>query len=235
MLNLHFLPANINPGLFGIIAGLAVVCVVHGPIFVLMLTMLTAARSGSYERRSANSRKVYRPPFAVAYGIIGALLYSTYAVAIWPHSMLAPVFQRWAMPGHPGLWRDLLLAVCAIGLAFGGAALWLRCYALTLNLQERTYRSVDSGGLSLKTRSGSWQDIAGVHVYSNNDRTAGASFVYFVGLKLHNNRKIYSVLGGFRHREQAKAFAAKAAQELSLPLISDTWQQARKGQRRRGF
>lgn len=240
MLNLDFLPANINPALFGIIAGVVIACQCWGPVVALCFAMLTAARSGSYERRSANSRKVYRPPFAVAYGIVGFLLYSAYMVAIYmvailPHSMLAPVFQRWAAPGHPGLGQDLLLALCVVGSAFGGAVLWLRCYALTLNLQERTYRSVDSGGLSLKTRSGSWQDIAGVNVYSNNDRTADASFVYFVGLKLHDNRKIYSVLGGFKHREQAKAFAAKTAGELGLPLISDTWHQAKKGRRRRGF
>ncbi len=234
MLNLHFL-SGLNPALVGIIGGVVVGCQVHGPIFVLMLAMLRAARSGSYERRSANSRKVYRPPFAVACGIVAFMLYPVYMAAILPHSMLAPVFQRWAAPGHPGLGRDLLLALCAAGLAFGGAVLWLRCYALTLNLQERTYRSVDSGGLSLKTRSGSWQDIAGVQIYSNNDRSLDKRIVYFVGLKLHDNRKIYSVLGGFRHREQAKAFAAKAARELGLPLISDTWQQARKGQRRRGF
>lgn len=235
MLNLDFLPANINPALFGIIAGVVVSCQVWGPVVALCFAMLTAARSGSYERRSANSRKVYRPPCAVAYGIVAFMLYSAYTVAIWPHSMLAPIFQRWAAPGHPGLWRDLLLAACAIGLAFGGAVLWLRCYALTLNLQERTYRSVDSGGLSLKPRSGSWQDIAGVHIYSNNPRSADSSFVYFVGLKLHDNRKIYSVLGGFRHREQAKAFAAKMARELGLPLISDTWHQVKKGRRRRGL
>ena len=234
MLNLHFL-SGLNPALVGIIGGIVISCLLWGPVVALCFAMLTAARGGSYERRSTNSRKVYRPPFAVAYSIVGFLLYSAYLVAIRPDSILAPVFQRWAAPGHPRLWRDLLLAVCAIALAFGGAVLWLRCYALTLNLQERTYRSVDTGGLSLKVRSGSWQDIAGVHVYSNNDRTAGASYVYFVGLKLHDNRKIYSVLGGFRHREQAKAFAAKMARELGLPLISDTWQQARKGQRRRGF
>lgn len=232
---LHFLPANINPGLFGIMVGVVVVCQVWGPVVALCFAMLTAARGGSYERRSANSRKVYRPPSVIAYGSVMFMLYPVYAAATLPHSVLAPVFQRWAAPGHPGLWRDLLLPVCAIGLAFGGAVLWLRCYALTLNLQERTYRSVDSGGLSLKPRSGSWQDIAGVHVYSNNDRTAGASFVYFVGLKLYDNRKIYSVLGGFRHREQAKTFAAKMAKELGLPLISDTWHQVKKGRRRRGL
>ncbi len=127
------------------------------------------------------------------------------------------------------------MAACFVGLAFGGAVLWLRCYALTLNLQERTYRSVDSGGLSLKVRSGSWQDIAGVHVYSNNDRSPDARIVYFVGLKLHDNRKIYSVLGGFKHREQAKAFAAKSARELGLPLISDTVHQVEKGRSGRSF
>ena len=229
MLNLDFLPANINPALFGIIGGIVISCIVWGPLVALCFAMLPAAWSGSYERRSANSHKVYRPPFAVAYGIVAFLLYSVYTVAIRPHSMLAPVFQRWAAPGHPGMARDLLLALCAVGLAFGGAVLWLRCYALTLNLQERTYRSVDSGGLSLKTRSGSWQDIAGVHVYSNNDRSTDASFVYFVGLKLYGTKKVYSVLGGFKHREQAKAFAAKAARELGLPLISDAWHQVKKG------
>lgn len=233
---LDFLPANINPGLFGIIVGVVVSCQVWGPLIALFFAMLTAARSGSYERRSANLCKVYRPPFAFAYGIVAfMLIYPAYAAAILPHSVWEPVFQRWTAPGHPGMGRDLLLALCVAGLACGGAALWLRRYALTLNLQERTYRSVDSGGLSLKTRSGSWQDIAGVHVYSNNPRSPDARIVYFVGLKLPGGKKVYSVLGGFRRQEQAEAFAAKAAGELGLPLLTDAVRQVEKGRSGRGF
>lgn len=233
---LHFLPASINTGLSDDIALLAMISGLLGPQLALMFAMRKAARGGSYERRFAGSRKVYSPPPAFACGAVAfVLFYPVLLFAEIPHSVFAPVFQRWAAPSHPGMARDLLLVACVIGLACGAAIRVLRCCTLTLNLQERTYRSVDLSSLSLKAQSGSWVDIAGVHVYSGNRRRPDEGIAYFVGLKLPGGRKVYSVLGGFRRREQAEAYAAKAARELGLLLLSDTGYQVEKGRSGRGF
>lgn len=233
---LGFFPAHPDPALAGVIIGLVLPALLYGPLFVLMFAMKKAAHGGSYERRGSLSRKCYRPPLAYAFGAVGfALFYPALLAALLPDSVFAPVFQRWVAPGHPGLGRDLLLAACVVGLACWGAACWLRRCALTLNLQERTYRSVDLTSFSLRPQSGSWRDIAGVHVYSSNRRRPNESFVYYVGLKLPGGRKVYSVLGGFRRQAQAEAFAAKMARELELPLTSDAVGQVEKGRSGRGF
>lgn len=208
----------------------------YGPLFVLIFVMKKAARSGSYERRGMLSRKRYRPPLAYAFGAVALVLfYPALMAALLPDSVFAPLFQRWAAPGHPGVARDLISATCVVGLACWGATSWLRRCTLTLNLQERTYRSVDLSSLSLRAQSGSWGDIAGVHIYGNNRRRPNESFAYYVGLQLPGGRKVYSVLGGFRRQEQAEAFAAKAAGELGLPLLTDAVRQVEKGRSGRGF
>ncbi len=233
---LGFFPAHPDPALAGVIIGLCVPALIYGPLFVLMFAMRKVARAGSYERRGALSRKSYRPPLAYAFGAVAfVLFYPALLAATLPDSVFAPLLQRWVAPGHPGLGRDLLLAACAAGLACWGATSWLRRCTLTLNLQERTYRSVDLSSLSLRAQSGSWRDIAGVHVYSNNRRRPKESFVYYVGLQLPGGRKVYSVLGGFRRQEQAEAFAAKAAGEMGLPLLRDAVRQVEKGRSGRGY
>lgn len=226
---LHDLPKGINPGLFGAIAALVSGGAIYGPLLVLLFAMRKVARGGSYECRSGRAHKVYSPPPGFAFGAVSFVLCYPVLLAAWNGFLLAPVFQRWTAPGHPSMARDLLLVAGTVGLACWGAIRWLRCYALTLNLQERTYRSVPSSGFSLRAENGSWQDIAGIHIYTSNRRRPEESFAYFVGLKLYGGRKVYSVLGGFRRREQAEAYAAKAARELGLPLISDTVQQVERG------
>lgn len=131
--------------------------------------------------------------------------------------------------------RDLLVVSCVVGLAGWGAVRWLRRCTLTLNLSERTYRSADLSSLTLKAQSGSWGDIAGVHVYTSTRRRPEESFAYFVGLKLPGGRKVYSVLGGFKRREQAEAFAAKVAGELGLPLILEGMSRIERGRSRGVF
>ena len=121
-----------------------------------MFAMRKVARGGSYERSGVLSRKRYRPPLAYAFGAVAfGLFYPALLAALLPDSVFAPLFQRWAAPAHPGMARDLISAACVVGLACWGTTSWLRRCTLTLNLQERTYRSVDLSSLSLRTQSGS--------------------------------------------------------------------------------
>ncbi len=118
---------------------------------------------------------------------------------------------------HPEMLEDLLLFALLSAAVYAGAIKWYRkTFLLVLNLEQRTYRTMDVVGGNLRPKTGTWDDIAGICV---RRASARGSIYYLVQLKWREQAKLAGNLGGFSKPDRAESFAAQMARELSLPVM----------------
>ncbi|MGI4790449.1 MAG: hypothetical protein ACRYFS_16550 [Janthinobacterium lividum] len=175
-------------------------------------------RSGSYEKVAAKPKKIFLRPVSVI-----AFPFTLFVWIILLCTLIAdPVFffsQNWKETLlRSGTMASLFAFILLIMSAYWGVIRWYkRTYPLVLDLERRTYQTVDASSFIPKARIGSLDDIVGItmrHSYAKGTTS------YYVQLKLKHPGKLALSLGGFSKPDKAEAFAAKMSRELGLPLVA---------------
>jgi len=192
--------------------------ILFGPMLVTGLFAGRALCLGSYRRQRARDVMVFLKPVSLMVFLVTVALNLLAMCALIDDKTLFDVFlnPRYAL-ANPAIVRGVL--------AFGGIStllyyLSIRWYVktcpLVLNLERRTYRTLDMTGVKLKPRSGPWDDIAGICVKRTS---AKGGTMYYVQVRWRVQAKLTSTLGGFSQSGQAEVFAAQMARELGLTLV----------------
>lgn len=191
-----------------------------GALITASTLFANAITCGSYRRQVTRSEMVFLMPTALVVGLVTIVLYivGLCACAVFPGLfgiVINPVRAKiWT---HPEMLEDLLLFALLSAAVYAGAIWWYRkTFSLVLNLDQRTYRTVDIIGGNLRLKAGTWDDIAGICV---KRASARGSTYYFVQLNWREQAKIAGNLGGFSKSDRAEIFAAQMAGELGLPVV----------------
>ena len=187
------------------------------PTIITLVIALGYGR-GSYLRESRGAERVFQPPRA---GII-----SLVTIVVWPYTLArfdlldgsgGMNFLR-SIPSHPQVQEVLLVNALLIAGLYWAALSWFqRRWRLVLNLDQRTWRSLNISKLSFRAKTGSWSELAGVQVVG---QIGGESAdTYYVQIKWKSATGMYGCLGKFDTVGDAGFFAAQSANRLRLPLL----------------
>ncbi|MGI4790770.1 MAG: hypothetical protein ACRYFS_18220 [Janthinobacterium lividum] len=213
-------------GPFGVVPFmLGVMTMLWSPPLAIALFTRAAARSGSYLRWDKPKKKVYSPPPAFAAGAATFIIYVVMLAFSLPGkgSLSELLVSWWCSAARQTQIVALSSGSLLVVSLYCGTLQWLRrkC-ALILDIGERRYQTFDVSSVVIKPQTGTWADISGVYVRRANSERGSEPYAYFVCLKWRGNSKAYSALGGFGQQDRASDYAEKVAQELRLPLISET-------------
>ncbi len=195
----------------------------YAPMLVTGVFAMNALGAGSYRRKATRSGVVFlRPVSSVVFGVTMLLnLAAMAALASDPDledALFVPVHLGSYVSTRPEAAKVALTAGAAVAFLYWGVLRWyVKTFALVLNLERRTYSTVDFSHVLLKKKTGSWNDITGVNVTRTS---AKGTVIFHVRLKLHSPASLTLSLGGFSERDRAEAFAAQMARELDLPLVT---------------
>ncbi len=198
--------------------GLLFISTLYGPALVTGFFSTNALGAGSYQRKATRSEVVFlRPVALVIFGVTLALNLLELCVLVDDPALFN--LLNWSyFSTHPNAAEIVLAFGAAAFVLYWGVICWyIKTCALVLNLDRRTYRTIDTAGIVLKEKTGPWSDIAGISVRRTSNK--GGTFFY-VHLKWHGETKLASSLGGFSKLDRAGAFAAQMARELDLPLVA---------------
>ena len=192
--------------------------ILMGPMLVTSLYGVHALQSGSYQRKSTRSEMVFlRPVALVVFGVTMALNLLVMMALIDDKALFNELNWQFVST-HPDAVKIVLAFGAVAFILYWGIIRWyVKACALVLNLDRRTYRTIDMAGVKMKVRTGSWSDIAGVCVQRHS---AKGNTIYFVRLKWNTPLKLASILGGFSKSGKAEAFAARMSKELELPVVA---------------
>ena len=187
---------------------------------ITSIVSINALASGSYRRRASPSEMMFLKPTAQVVFVVTLALYVAELCAVVASPKLLDTviaLVRGSLWTHPEVVKDALLWALPIAAVYAGAIWWYRkTFALVLNLDRRTYRTMDFTGGNLCPKTGTWEDIAGICIKQSS--TKGGRF-YFVQLKWCGQAKLAASLGGFSKLDRAEAFAAQIGRELGLPVV----------------
>lgn len=205
---------SLGVGLFSLL----IFSLLFSPPVVAGQIAVNGLRSGSYQKVAARSRKVFLRPksmVAVPITLIMWVIFLCWLLAdpsfIFSHDWKADLVR-------PEVIAALVVVAVAISGLFLSIVRWYeRTYALVLDLDRQTYRTVDAANFIPRPRTGSWDEIAGICMRRSS---AKGTVSFYVQIKLKQPQKLALSLGGFRKQEEAQAFAEKMSKELGLPLVA---------------
>ncbi len=181
-----------------------------GSLITFLVLAFVGMRAGSFLYQSSFGKMVFRRRLSqrVFMGVLGLFMGVGGPLLYW-HSLVNSTgslsavvrFTAWA------IFALLDVAVGAFCIYIGGPE------ELHLDLERHTYRLVRGWPFFPVTRSGTWEDMAGVSV-----RSLGEGQIN-VGIKWRCGRKSVIPLGTFGKRQAANRFAQEMASTLGLPQV----------------
>ncbi len=189
-----------------------------GPMLVTSLYGVHTLQSGSYQQKSTRSEMVFlRPVALVVFGVTIALNLLVMMALIDDKALFNELNWQYVST-HPDAAKIVLAFGAVAFILYWSIIRWyVKTCALVLNLDRRTYRTIDFAHVPLKERTGSWDDIEGISIRC---ASAKGNVIFYVHLKWRGASKLASSLGGFSKRDRAEAFAAQTARELGLPFVA---------------
>jgi hypothetical protein len=189
------------------------------PPLITALVMVNALQSGSYLIRATKFELVFLAPVSTVVFIVALFILIAWmcVAANVPHFFLInwqSIFSNRSNIAFAGA-----LGIAVVGLYWGGIRWYQKRCPLVLDLERRSYRTVDVNSVNLRTHTGSWEDIAGIYV---NRASAKGTVTFYVRLKWKGPKKFAAVMGGFSKQKKAEAFAQQMARELGLPLVASS-------------
>lgn len=190
-----------------------------GPMVVTSQFAMRALCSGSYRRQTPRDVMVFLKPISLVVFVVTLALNMLVLCALIDDKTLFHAFNS-PLPAlaDPAVVKGVLVFGVISALIYHWSIKWyVKTCPLVLNLERRTYRTLDMAGVKLRARSGPWDDIAGICVKC---ASAKGTATYYVQLRWKGQATLASSLGGFSNQETAQAFAAKMSNELGLPLVA---------------
>jgi len=190
-----------------------------GPLLFPLLATLYDLHRGSYLRQSTKSKRV----FLASVGLVVAPL----TILVWMFWCMSPVnlnylwFNWRSIPSNPETIRFLVISVFLVAGLYWAVIRWyLKKCPLVLDIERQSYCVPDFSTVSLKVRTGSWDEIRGIAVRRTYTR---ATTIFQVKLDWQRPHQSVSLMGGFSKQEKAQAFAEQMARETGLPLVASSY------------
>ncbi len=190
------------------------------PIMAVSMFTMSALQSGSFQRRIANNQRVFSLPDAVPVFLVSLFVF----IAAMCSAINNPnVFQvlpttfDWQYASKHFTWQVMGIGLIIASLYWIVLFWWHRKYVLILDLDQRSFRTMDMSKVIPAIRTGDWDEISGIAVKRTNSK---GSTTYHVVLKWKRASKLFSTLGGFSQSDKAAVFAKKLSDELQLPLVA---------------
>ena len=190
---------------------------IFSPPVVTGFVAVSALQSGSYLRQAAKSEMVFLAPISTVVFVITMLVWIVcLSIAVnTPHFFL--INWRHVLSNPSSITFASALGFVVAGLYWVVIRWYQKHCPLVLDLERRRYRTIDVNSITLKTHTGSWEDVAGIYM---NRASARGSVTFYVRLKWKETKRLAAVLGGFSNQEKAEVFAERMAWEIGLPVVA---------------
>ena len=190
------------------------------PMTALSMFTMSAAQSGSFQRRTSSKQWVFSLPDAFPVFLVSLFVF----IAAMCSAIDNPnVFQAipttldWQYVRTHSTWQVMGTGLVIAFLYWGVLFWWHKKYVLVLDLDRHSYRTLDMSKVVPTVHTGTWDEISGIAVRRAN---AKGSTTYHVVLKWKKASHFYSTLGGFSQADKAAIYAKKLSDDLHLPLVA---------------
>ena len=190
------------------------------PMMALSMFTMSAVQAGSFQRRTSRKQWAFSLPDAVPVFLVSLFVFiAAMCLAIANSNIFQaiPATLDWQYVRTHSTWQMMGIGLIIAFLYWSVLSWWHKKYVLVLDLDRRSYRTLDMSKVLPTVRTGAWDEIAGIAI---RRASAKGSTTYHVVLKWRKASHFYSTLGRFSQADKAAAYAKKLSDELHLPLVA---------------